>query len=109
MEFYDRLVYVARNLVEYKNYGGDPLKALKIVQKYFPGKSKEECNDQFTKVCEIYKAAIQFAHEHKEYYYLNDKTLFVSREKEFEEKYRAVPPSVVKHILGWVYNWHLDR
>ncbi|TAL37040.1 MAG: hypothetical protein EPN93_06330 [Spirochaetes bacterium] len=113
MGYYERLVYVARNFLEYENYGSNKAKAVKIISRYFPEKTTGECAIDFDSVCEVYKNAIAFARSNSAIYFewrkTKERSPLDTLEKNFKESQKNVPVKTIDHILGWVYDWHLER
>jgi hypothetical protein len=116
LNFYDRIIYVLRNFVEYGNYNKEPKKAIKVIHKYFPEKTIEECATGFNNCLNVYMDAIVFVGENKDHYFEKEKNRennvvpknFI-KELDFIKKHKVVPEATIKHIIGWVFNWHHER
>ncbi len=116
MEFYDRIIYVVRNFVVYNQYDKDSKKAAKVIHKYFPEKTIEECTRCFNETCKAYDDAIIFIEENKDYYrdYFEKLRNYLpvspsQNQLAFLKKHSQVPSEIIETILHWVFNWYQDR
>ncbi|CAN5334549.1 hypothetical protein BH10BAC1_BH10BAC1_11110 [soil metagenome] len=116
LNFYDRIIYVLRNFIEYGNYNKEPKKAIKVIHKYFPEKTIEECTTAFNSCLSAYQDAIVFVGENKDQYWKAEENRKnnlppqkITAELNFVKKHKDVPEATIKHIIGWVLNWHHER
>ncbi len=116
LSFEDRLLFVTRNFVEYGNYGKSETRAVKVIQKYFPGYSEAEIKKSFLSYIGVYQNSIEFVERYKEYYvqrYHSRKQIpffaDTTEEINFYKQNSTVPADIIKAMIYWIFDWHHVR
>lgn len=112
----ERLLFVTRNFVEYGNYGGSEINAVKVIRKYFPAYPEEKIRKSFLSYVRAYQNCIGFVEQHKDYYvqrYFSRKPIpffaDTTEEKIFYKKHSSVPADIIKAMIYWIFDWHHVR
>ena len=112
MTYEERMLYITRNLVSYKEYGNNVQKASKVLRKYFKEKSIDECRKNLERSVEIYQAGIQFVQTYKDEYWKSKEgttSILQKAEKEFIDQYPEKPEGLLKYMLLEIFNWYHER
>jgi hypothetical protein len=111
--FEDRILFMVRNFAEYGSYGGNLKKAVRLLNKYHPEKSAEECSLHFNNYLKVYNEVIEFVYTHREYYWkqYNNKEFFENNKLSEEElnfirNRSCVPDKIIEAMMGWIFFWH---
>lgn len=110
MTYPERLMYVTRNLVQYGGYGKDPVKAARVVRKYFKDKSLEVCKASLDQYVRAYEEGIEFVETNQADYWKETRPDgLIAREKVFCKRHSGIPPWLVIQMLAGVFNWYHER
>ena len=112
MTYEERMLYITRNLVSYKEYDNDVLKACKVLRKYFKEKSIDECRKDLERTVEIYQEGIQFVQTYKGEYSKSKESrtsILEKAENEFTDNHPEIQKDLLKYILLEIFNWYHER
>lgn len=105
-----------RNLVEYRNYGGDEARAAKALQSHCPGASYAECAATLRIYVQAYRDAITFVAAHRRAYDELRHRLpapcgdeIEAIEKTFIDEHPGIPPELLSSVIFFIHDWHHMR
>ena len=111
--FEERTMSMARNMIEYGNYKNMHENAIKILHKYHPENSTDNCARIFNYYCQTYRNGVAFVDEYKEEYWQDYRSKKRSpggarakAEAAFCRAHRAVPARLMRNVLHWIFFWH---
>lgn len=107
---------MARSLVEYRWYGGEEKRAIRILRSHHPDVAPAACEKAFRDYASTYRDAIAFVAANADLY----RERWDSAEPEapddvpapeqaFIDAHPDVPPGIVRTMVFWIYDWHHVR
>lgn len=114
--FEDRVLQMARCLVEYHYYGDDENKAVKILHKHHPELERSVCARIFGLYTRAYADSIVFVNAHSKTYWERYNARHQGApeedfpaEREFFRKHPEVPVDILGTMIFWIFDWHHVR
>ena len=113
-DYYNDVMRIVRNYVEYGYYKKEPKKAATAIRRKYKEKTLEDCLETFNRGCEVYQQAISFVDEHKDFY----EDLFRKKEPvrtysaeeiTFFNQHSDFPKELLGSVILFIYNWHHQR
>jgi hypothetical protein len=114
--FEDRVLSMARSLVEYQYYGNEEKNAAKILHRHHPELALSACTRAFSAYARAYEEAIAFvdanSKAHWDEYVAREQGTnqdSIQGEQEFIDKHPEVPKDIQETMFLWIFNWHHMR
>lgn len=116
MPYDERVFYVTRNLIEYGNYGKDPVRAAHVIHKHFPEICPEKIQSDLNVYINAYRDAAEFLECHRDYYFRRYQNRIhgpffanTDDEKLFYNKHINIHEDIIRGMLYWIFDWRHVR
>jgi hypothetical protein len=107
---------MARNLVEYRRYGGDEKRAIRTLRAHHPDVAPAVCEKAFRTYASAYRDAIAFVDANSGLYrerWESPRSRVLDEvpapERAFVDAHPDVPPGIVRTMVFWIFDWHHVR